>query len=177
MKKGIMIFSIAAVVAIITCFIPVSVSAKSVCGRNGCRREGGANGTVFCSTHAAEYAREKGMVFCGASGCNKYVTKSSRYCYEHQCHKNGCNNQKKSGSDYCSSHQPKTNPYSGSARKKSSYSSKSSNKKYDPYDVYSYKDAESFADDKFEEFYDYEDDYDDEDEPYDAAEDYWYDHH
>lgn len=51
--------------------------------------------------------------------------------------------------------------------------------KKDTYDVYNYKSAQEFADDKYEEFYDYEDDYDDEDEDeaYDAAEDYWYDHH
>ena len=48
-------------------------------------------------------------------------------------------------------------------------------KKYDSYDVYDYKSAQDFADDKYEEFYDYEDDYDDEDEAYDAAEDYWND--
>ncbi len=29
----------------------------------------------------------------------------------------------------------------------------------------------------YEEFYDCEDDYEDEDEAYDAAEDYWYEHH
>lgn len=37
-------------------------------------------------------------------------------------------------------------------------------RKIDACDVYSYKDAESFADGKYEELYDYEDDYDDEDE-------------
>lgn len=47
---------------------------------------------------------------------------------------------------------------------------------YDPYDVYSYKSAKDFADDKYEEFYDFEDDYEDEDEAYDAAEEYWYAH-
>lgn len=52
-----------------------------------------------------------------------------------------------------------------------------SSKKYDYYDVYDYKSAQDFADDKYEEFYDYEDDYEDEDEAYDAAEDYWRDHH
>ena len=56
-------------------------------------------------------------------------------------------------------------------------SSKSNKKKYDTYDVYNYKSAQEFADDKYEELYDYEDDYDDEDEAYDAVEDYWYDHH
>ena len=50
-------------------------------------------------------------------------------------------------------------------------------KKSDPYDAHKYKSAQDFADDKYEEFYDYEDDFDDEDEAYDAAEDYWNDHH
>ena len=45
------------------------------------------------------------------------------------------------------------------------------------YDVHKYSSGQSFADDKYEEFYDYEDDYDDEDEAYDAAEDYWNDNH
>ncbi|MCR4635203.1 MAG: hypothetical protein K5754_03145 [Butyrivibrio sp.] len=51
----------------------------------------------------------------------------------------------------------------------------SSSGSYDPYDVKDYDSAEKFADDKYEEFYDYEDEYEDEDEAYDAAEDYWYD--
>ncbi len=54
-----------------------------------------------------------------------------------------------------------------------SSSESSSKKSYDPYDVHKYKSAQVFADDKYEEFYDYEDDYEDEDEAYDAAEDYW----
>ncbi len=176
MKKGMMIFSILVVAAVVSVFFPMVASANNICGWNGCRKEGGCNGTVFCKTHAAEYAKEEGLVFCGAARCTKYVTKSSRYCYTHQCRKSGCNNQKMSGSDYCSSHQPKKNTNSVSAGKRSSYSSTGSKKKYDTYNVYSYKDAQSFADDKYEEFYDYEDDYEDEDEAYDAAVDYWYDH-
>ncbi len=180
MKKSRIVLMIAVVLSSINAFSPVEVMAGTrVCGKNGCQRQGGANGTVYCATHAAELAREKGYVYCGAYGCNKYVTKSSRYCYEHQCHKNGCSNQKKSGSDYCSTHQPKKTTYSGSTRRNSSYSghSSGSGRKYDTYGVYDYKDAQSFADDMYEEFYDYEDDYDDEDEAYDAAVDYWYDHH
>lgn len=50
-------------------------------------------------------------------------------------------------------------------------------KKTDPYDVYSYDSAEDFADYKYDEFIDYDDYYEDEDEAYDAAVDYWYDHH
>ncbi len=47
----------------------------------------------------------------------------------------------------------------------------------DPYDVKKYNSSQSFADDKYEEFYDYEDYYDDEDEAYDDAEDYWDEYH
>ena len=64
-----------------------------------------------------------------------------------------------------------------SNKKKSSYSSSKNKGRADTYDVHSYKDSQSFADDKYEEFYDYEDDYDDEDEAYDDAEDYWYDNY
>lgn len=46
---------------------------------------------------------------------------------------------------------------------------------YDPYDAKDYNSSQDFADDKYEEFYDYEDEYEDEDEAYDAAEDYWND--
>lgn len=62
-----------------------------------------------------------------------------------------------------------------SDNKKSSTSKDGS--KFDPYDVNDYDSAEDFADDKYEEFYDYEDIYEDEDEAYDAAEEYWYEEH
>ncbi len=60
-------------------------------------------------------------------------------------------------------------------KKGQSYSSKTTYR--DIYDVNDYEDAQSFADDKYEEFYDYEDDFEDEDEAYDAAEEYWYENH
>ncbi len=53
----------------------------------------------------------------------------------------------------------------------------SSAKDYDLYDVQKYNSAQEFADDKYEEFYDYEGDFEDEDEAYDAAEDYWNENH
>ena len=60
---------------------------------------------------------------------------------------------------------------SGSSYKSnSSYKSSSGSKKYDPYDVYDYDDADDFADDWAEEFGD--GDYDD---GYDDAYDYWED--
>ncbi len=48
---------------------------------------------------------------------------------------------------------------------------------YDPYDADDYDSAEEFADEKYQEFYDYEDDFEDHDEAYDAAEEYWNDRH
>jgi hypothetical protein len=72
----------------------------------------------------------------------------------------------------------KKNTSSGSGASKSSGTGKSkTSKTYDTYDVHDYKSAQEFADDKYEEFYDYEDDFEDEDEAYDAAEDYWNDNH
>ena len=54
---------------------------------------------------------------------------------------------------------------------------RSRGKTRDLYHVEDYSSSQDFADDKYEEFYDYEDDYEDEDEAYDAAEDYWREHH
>ncbi len=78
------------------------------------------------------------------------------------------NKNKSSGKSAASKTYSKTKSKGGSAKSK---------KKYDHYDVYDYKSAQDFADDKYEEFFDYEDDYEDEDEAYDAAEDYWREHH
>ncbi|WP_035764933.1 hypothetical protein [Butyrivibrio sp. NC2002] len=101
--------------------------------------------------------------------------------YNSQCAKSGCTRKRSTGSIYCYEHKPTTASSSSSSYSSKKSSSKksysSSKKKYDSYDVYDYKSAQDFADDKYEEFYDYEDDYDDEDEAYDAAEDYWNDHH
>ncbi len=72
----------------------------------------------------------------------------------------------------------KNSSSTGSSSKKSGSSGKSSSKKkYDYYHADDYDSAWDFANDKYEEFYDYEDDYEDEDEAFDAAEEYWYDHH
>ncbi len=164
----------------------IEAKAYDRCGYNGCNAENTANGTVFCDTHAAQYAREKGYKACAASGCWGYASKDSSYCSKHTCSNSKCTNKVVGDTRYCSTHTEKTtstkssSKSSYSTKKKSSSSSKtksSSKKKYDAYDVYSYKSAQDFADDKYEEFYDYEDDYEDEDEAYDAAEDYWRDHH
>ncbi len=94
---------------------------------------------------------------CPVAGCSRRVPSGYKYCYYHTCNKSGCTNKKANGS-YCAKHA-------------------STKKKYDQYDVHSYKSSQDFADDKYEEFYDYEDDFEDEDEAYDAAEDYWNENH
>ena len=98
------------------------------------------------------------------------------------CIKSGCTRKRSTGSSYCYVHKPSSSSSSSSS---SSYSSgKSSSKKgssysgksYDYYGVHNYKSAQDFADDKYEEFYDYEDT-DDEDDAWDEAYDYWNRHH
>ncbi len=175
-----------------------ALARNGKCGKNGCSRELTGNGTVYCDLHAAEYVREKGYTPCAVTGCYDKPSTGHIYCHRHECREDKCKSKKEAGSDYCKNHQPKKSTsksstgskystgksYSGSKNSTSkSGSSKSSTgksttrKKYDSYDVYSYKSAQEFADDKYEEFYDYEDDYEDEDEAYDAAEDYWREHH
>ena len=120
------------------------------------------NGSVYCDRHAREKLSDrKGC--CEKYGCYRSKEKGSSYCKEHGGVRSSSSSTKKIGSTYTGSY------------KKSNSSSKK--KKADTYNVYDYKSAQEFADDKYEEFYDYEDDYEDEDEAYDAAEDYWYDHH
>lgn len=84
----------------------------------------------------------------------------------------------KTTSSYSSGKSKKNTKKKDKSSKKTSTKkkTKSSKKNSDPYDVHDYKSAEEFADDKYEEFYDYEDDYEDEDEAYDAAEEYWREH-
>lgn len=166
-------------------FIILPITAKAgtndICGKDGCNRKKGSNGTVYCDYHAAEYARNKGYKVCAVSGCYAGAQSKGSYCSKHTCREKNCYSKSVTGnSGYCSTHDPsKKKTSSVSTVKKSTSKKKSSSqaKKYDTYHVYDYDSAQSFADDKYEEFYDYEDDYDDEDEAYDAAEDYWRDHH
>ncbi len=203
--KRTVIMTMAAVILLFTGVADnsITVNAYDRCGYNGCSAENTSNGTVFCDKHAAEYAREKGYKACAYSGCWGYASKDSSYCSKHTCSNSKCTSKVVDGTRYCSTHAEKTST-TKSTSKSSSYSTKkstsssksttskstsrysgskksssksSSKKSYDPYDVHSYKSAQDFADDKYEEFYDYEDDFDDEDEAYDAAEDYWNDHH
>ena len=62
MSKGMMKMTAVALMAglIITMF-PVTASAgTSRCGKDGCNRSTGTNGTVYCDYHAAEYAKKEG---------------------------------------------------------------------------------------------------------------------
>ena len=170
----------------------VAQAATNDCDYQGCTRSC-VQGGRFCSYHT-----------CTVKGC-KGLRWSDKvpYCYEHRCNMRDCTSPHMAGSRYCSKHDSagkaaeakmweknknKNNKSTvkSSGSKAKTYSSGVKNKKYntgankkknDPYDVYDYKSAQDFADDKYEEFYDYEDDYDDEDEAYDAAEDYWREHH
>lgn len=170
---------------------PTGASAASKkCSKTGCQCTA-IDGGQYCSNHT-----------CTASGCKKMrYSDSTTYCYSHRCEYKGCSSKREDGSSFCKSHkaagekayaemwqknQKKSSSGKGTAGKSSSSSASSkksstsksyTQKKYDPYNVYSYKSAQDFADDKYEEFYDYEDDYEDEDEAYDAAEDYWREHH
>ncbi len=151
-----------------------------VCAAEGCWATASSKSS-YCSRHT-----------CIVGGCYSCVLEGQRKCEAHseayivaKYKKNNFASGKKEEdkSSVGSSVTRKTNGNSGSKTGTGSYrsttgkstSKKSSSKTYDPYDVGDYKSAQDFADDKYEEFYDYEDDYEDEDEAYDAAEEYWYD--
>lgn len=199
LSTGIIIASVIIFVSTFSVMSDNAFARTDRCGKNGCTRDNTPNGTVFCDYHAAEYVKEQGYTPCKEYGCYKRVYSGHKYCTIHECQDRNCSARKQGDSNYCKDHQPRTSTsksssgskystgksYSGSSKSSTSKSgsSKSSSgksttkKKYDPYDVYNYKSAQDFADDKYEEFFDYEDDYEDEDEAYDAAEDYWRAHH
>ena len=146
---------------------------KHRCEHKGCTSKR-VDGSNFCSTHkkegeaaVAELIKKNGLT----SGTVKKVTGNSS--------SGGSTTKSTTTTKSSSSGSVKTvkKAATSSARTTGSSGTKKSTKKYDIYDVYSYKDAQSFADDRYEEFFDYEDDYEDEDEAYDAAEDYWREHH
>lgn len=145
------------------------------CARSGCHNKC-AIGYCYCNKHN-NVKKEAYSGECGVVSCKNKNVPGSYYCSKHTCARYGCNNKCAIGYSYCNKHNTSTSgssKYSSTGKKNSSYGS---GKKADTYDVHSYKDSTSFADDKWEEFYDYEDDYDDEDEAYDDAEDYWYDNY
>ncbi len=132
-------------------------------------------GTRTCLKRYCEKEAVKGGCYCiyhtcAEPGCYAEVSSSNEKCEKHKNHYNSNTFKNKSKTGVTSSQTKRNNVKSG-------VRSSSSGKKKDTYDVYSYKSARDFADDKYEEFYDYEDDFDDEDEAYDAAEDYWREHH
>lgn len=81
-----------------------------------------------------------------------YYDKDSGEMVEHTSSGNGSHSESSGGSTSTNSH--------------------SSNSKYDSYNSGRYSDADSFAEDYYEEFYDYGD-YEDDEDAYDAAVDYW----
>ena len=80
-------------------------------------------------------------------------------------------NRKYRSYNYGSSSKSNSSSSYGSSTKRRSGSTY---KKKDTYNSSRYKDADSFAEDHYEDFYDY-DDYEDDDDAYDAAVDYWND--
>ena len=140
-----------------------------------------------CTAYAYKQTKNN-LKGCNVSGCKHTRFGDGYYCSDHKCAVYECNSLRETNSKYCHKHKGTTakktmvygkeekSTYTYKKTKKSSTStSKSKWKTYDPYDASEYKDADSFADDKYEEFLDYED-YDDEDEAYDAAVDYWNDY-
>ncbi len=111
---------------------------------------------------------------CLEPGCGLERASGSKYCYIHKSY-TGVSSKKSYG--YSSGSSIPSTKSVAPVAPKTSTTSKSTKKTYDSYNVQNYKSAQDFADDKYEEFYDYEDDYEDEDEAYDAAEDYWREHH
>lgn len=206
MKKAILTILTVTIIAVQALGVgSIEAKAQDKCAHSGCTAYKTTNGTVYCNKHAAEYAKKKEIKVCAAYGC--YDTAVGSWCYYHTCREKNCTNKVAEDSKYCYTHSPKkatsstgtskievfsnkhyntkssaskttTSKYtSKNTQTKSSSSKKSSKKTKDYYDVYNYRSAQDFADDKYEEFFDYEDDYEDEDEAYDAAVDYWNDKH
>lgn len=109
MKKIIVILS--AIIIALFSTVPV-FAAGGRCGYNGCGRSTANchNGTVYCDTHAAAYARKSGYSTCAASGCYDYKKSGSSYCWTHTCSDRDCNNKATTNRGYCSTHKCK---YSG----------------------------------------------------------------
>ncbi|MCR5501922.1 MAG: hypothetical protein K6F53_02845 [Lachnospiraceae bacterium] len=183
--------------AVVDCYCPASGNS-SYCSTHKCKekhcRSKKAEGSDYCITHDKEKNKEKSTTKSPVTGTTKSASKNSSTGTTKSASKSsvsGTTKKSSTGSTKSttknttkntskSSSNSTSGKSSGIYRNHASTSSKSttsSKKKSDTYDVYSYKSAQDFADDKYEEFYDYEDDYEDEDEAYDAAEDYWREHH
>jgi len=92
-------------------------AGNGTCGYKGCTRstKNCHNGTVFCDTHAAAYAKEKGYKTCAASGCYDYAKSGSSYCSSHICSHSKCTNKATEKRGYCSTHKCKYSGCSNSA--------------------------------------------------------------
>ena len=136
------------------------------CNYHGCQKyQETNNGTVFCNEHAQEYWREKGYKACHVTGCYAYANKDSSYCWRHECRERSCKNMSEGSSGYCVKHNidnksngtasknHKTIKTSSGSHSRLKDSSGTKKKIYDPYDVYNYKSAQDFADDKYEELF------------------------
>ena len=130
--------------------LPVNARSNS-CGKSNCSKDKGSNGTVYCDTHAAEYAREQGYKVCCVSGCYKRRAKDSSYCSTHICDSKGCT--KKATSEdgkYCSTHTPKK--VEKKVTKKESATIKKSTKKSNGWEAYD----EGYDDIYFDDDYDWD---------------------
>ena len=181
MRKKIMALIVIAVIVIGELYaMPLrAVAGDPQCSASGCKNSR-ASGSTYCSTHT-----------CHHGSCKSKILSGSKYCSSHTCAQSGCYREVNSANSKCSIHKNSTGssataatttaastgsrPYTYTSS--GSIISTASGRRTDPYNVYSYSSAQDFADDKYEEFFDYEDDYEDEDEAYDAAEEYWYSHH
>lgn len=140
----------------------VTAYAKTeTCGYHGCTAstKNCSNGTVYCDTHAAQYAREKGYKVCGASGCYASASSNGTYCSGHTCSSRKCNKFTKVKGKYCTEHTCKYSGCTDSAyytsgtykgycskhagKNNSSYSKK---KKYTMPDCDDYEDYDDFMD-------------------------------
>lgn len=136
-----------------------------------------------CSNNAEGSSRYCYWHKCRINNCTSKRSSGSEYCSNHKCKSSGCSSSAYYTSGkwkgYCNNCAWKEAEKQGVVKKNASSSSKKSSSrsskkmKADPYNVYAYKSAREFADDKYEEFYDYEDEFDDEDDAWDEAYDYW----
>ena len=140
------------------------------CGKEGCLNARGDNGTIYCDTHAAIYAKERGYKVCSEYGCYRVASDTGRFCTTHTCIKSGCYSKRTYDSEYCSTHKPATKStttkktYTNKANTSKSNSYKSSSKKtytHKDYDPDDYDSPEDYADDAWgNDFDDWDDAYD-----------------
>lgn len=156
------------------------------------------HGRISKSADIRIIVHKKDIKYCIANSCVNKKYLSTNYCKNHKCPKDGCSGERNplfckdhtctirdcdkyrnAYETYCEYHLAQEEAKKSADKKNSSNysssssSSNSSSKKKDTYGASKYKSASDFADDYWEEFYDYEDDFDDEDDAWDAAYEYW----